>query len=86
MKTITKKFDLYEFYELDKRAQDRAITDYIRFEIEIMTEESPYWHCVEEMENLHTPWFLADCIYDHHSENIIETIRINNYLFFKEQR
>jgi hypothetical protein len=49
-----------------------------------MSEKSGFYHCVTEMEELRTPWFLGNCIYENHKEDIIETIKLNNYLFFKD--
>jgi len=46
MKTVTKTFNIYEFDELDENAQGIAITDLINFEIEVMNEDSRYYHCV----------------------------------------
>jgi len=82
MKTITKTFDLYEFHELSEEAKNRAINEHINFEIEIMGEDSPYYHCVLEMEEMRTPWFLGECIYEHHKEDIITSLE--TYLFFKD--
>jgi len=84
MKTITKTFDLYKFDELSKEAQDKAINDHINFEIETMDVNNPYYHCAEEMDRMQTPWFLGECIYEHHKDEIVETIRINKYLFFED--
>jgi len=82
MKTITKMFDLYEFHELSEEAKNKAVNKYIEFEIEMMDENSPYYHCALEMEKMRTPWFIGECIYEHHKENIITSLE--TYLFFKD--
>ena len=83
MKIITKTFDLYEFNELSKEAQDKAMNHHINFEIETMDEDSPYYHCAEEMDKMQTPWFLGEYLYECHKDDFIETIKANEYLFFE---
>lgn len=83
MKTVTKEFNLYEIDELSRDAREKAIMDYINFEVEVMDEESPYYGYVEEWERMQTPWFLHQVIYDKEKESIIDTIKANEYLFFE---
>jgi hypothetical protein len=73
----------YEFDELSPELQDKAINDHIQFELEVMGEDSPYWHCIEEMDKMKTPWFTSEKILEDHKETIIETIKLN-YLFDNE--
>jgi len=84
MKTITRKFQLYELDELPTEARNKAISDFIAFEIEIMDEDSPYYELAEDMEKIRTPWFLGEYIYEKELDSIIETIKCNDYLFFKD--
>ncbi len=70
-----------EFDDLNEEAQARVITDHIQFEIDIMTDDSPYYNCVIKMDQMQTPWFLAQAIWDDYKDEIIENIKINNYLF-----
>ena len=37
-----------------------------------------------EMDKMQTPWFIGSCIYEYHKEDIIETIKANEYLFFED--
>jgi hypothetical protein len=71
----------YEFDDLSVQAQEKVISDQIDFEIDIMTEDSPYYGCVVEMQKSQTPWFLRETIYHKHKVRIIYTIKMNNYLF-----
>ena len=84
MITVTKTFELYEFDELFKEAQDKAVNDHIEYIIETMDENSPYYHCAEEMERMQTPWFLGECIYDTHKEDIINGLQHGGWYFFKD--
>ena len=83
MKTITKIFTVYSFDELDEGVQNKVILNWINFEIEIMDEKSLFYDCVVKMEEMHTPWFLAECIYEEHKEDIIGIIDANDCLFLK---
>jgi hypothetical protein len=84
MRKITKTFELFEFNELNEYAKIRAISDHINFEVEVMTEDSPYYHCAIEMEEMQTPWFTHERVYECHKDDIINTIKTNNYLFFED--
>jgi hypothetical protein len=84
MKTITKTYKLYEFKELNITAQEIAIYNHIMFELETMDNDNYFYHCVVKMENLQTPWFTSTHIYNEHKDDIIETIELNEYLFFED--
>ncbi len=80
MRIHTIRTKVYDFSELSDKAKEQAISDQIQFEINTMNEQSTYWQCAVEMERMHTPWFLAECIYEN-KESIIETIEANEYEF-----
>lgn len=84
MRTVRQK--IYSFSELSKDAQFKAMCDQIHFEVEIMTEDSPYWQAAEKMERMQTPWFLAETIYHtpEYREMIINSIESNEYEFTKD--
>ena len=82
MRTISTT--VYTFDELSEEAQQKAISDHINFEIEVMDENSPYYELALKMEKMQTPWFLPEYIYEKAKDVIIETIRINNYEFTSE--
>ena len=73
----------YEFDELSPELQGKAINDMIEFELEVMDEDSPYYHCAKEMNDMKTPWFTGEKIYEEYKADIIETIKLN-YLFDNE--
>jgi len=75
----------YEFKDLSEDAQSKAIGEQIDFLIEIYDpdDESCVIHDqVKEMEKFHTPWFLAEAIYENHKDYIVELLEINEYLFY----
>lgn len=82
MKVVNREYKLYELDELKPEARDRAIAKQVQFEIEYITEDSPYYHCAVEMEELRTPWFLAEAILESHFEDIVTDIKNLQHLFF----
>jgi hypothetical protein len=46
-----------------------------------MDENSPFLHEALRMEKMQTPWFLGEVIRFDHEQELIETIKANNYLF-----
>jgi len=83
MKTVVKIFKLYEFDELDKDSQNRVIIDWINVATETMNENSLFYDCAIKMEEMKTPWFLAECLYVEHKEDIIGIINTHECLFLK---
>lgn len=71
----------YEYADLSKEVQDKVLNEQVEFEVEVMDDDSPYKYLADEMEKMQTPWFLGQEIYSKHKEDLIETIKINNYLF-----
>jgi len=96
MHRVTKNYLVYPFDELDEQGKSFAIGAHIEFEIELLNgncfehdeEAGPGWmvESIKEMEKMQTPWFLGEYIYEHYKEEIIATIKANNYLFFSDGR
>jgi hypothetical protein len=87
MKIITKKYEVYKFEELNKKAQDKAISDEIRFMVETISYEEANTNlkkAYDKAEEMMTPWFTESYIYDYCKDEIIETIKINEYAFLKD--
>lgn len=76
----------YELEELTPAIQEQVIAEHIEFEISIMGDDKdhPYMYLAEEMERMKTPWFLSSEIYRKHKADIIDSIKINEYLFDKK--
>ncbi len=79
MRTIRTK--VFKFEELSETAKQKAIIDHVNFEIEVMDENSPYYEVAMKME---TPWFLTEALYFDYRNSIIETIKANEYEFYKD--
>lgn len=82
---ISEKNDKYKFDELSNDAQLKAIFDEIIFwcECRDYDNECPgtFEKAVDKAEGMQTPWFLHEYIYEYCLEEVISTIKINNYLF-----
>ncbi len=82
MRTIRTK--IYKFSELSEQAKFKAISEQINFEIQMIDDEhNAFWEAAQEMENMQTPWFLAERIYHDPKLKaiIIADIEANEYEF-----
>ena len=76
---------IYTFDELNQTAKEKAIVDMVNFEISIgIDEDSVYYPAVVRMEEMQTPWFLAETLYFDYKEYLIETIKANNYYYLQD--
>jgi hypothetical protein len=85
-----KTYSVYKFNELSVKAKEKAINDYIEFELEVFDEHSPDYvkKAVAKAEQMQTPWFAGSYVFDYsdNGRQIIENIKINNYDFLKDGR
>jgi hypothetical protein len=84
MRTVRLK--VYQFNELSKEAQEFALGEQTKFEVMAMTEESPFYGAVLEMEKMQTPWFLEQTIFHEYREQLIDAIESNEYEFYQNGR
>lgn len=83
MKTIRTK--VYQFNELTKEAQDKALCWFI--EILMMgeiPEDSPYMPAITKNEKNQTPWFIPETLFHEHRADLIADIEANEYDFTKD--
>jgi hypothetical protein len=86
MKTATVNFNLYELHELDEQAREKAIEEHRRFMLEIMRPDDfisgdPEYDTPEELQKTY------EAEYDYilmNDDPVIESIEINEYLFFED--
>ena len=74
----------FDFEELTEGAKLRAINDRISSMVECVEYEEGtenFKRAIDKAESMRTPWFVGSYIYDYCKEEIIETIKINEYLF-----
>jgi len=82
MKIIETK--VFEYDELSKEAQEKALDWYIQGELIMMNEESPYYPAAEKAEKMRTPWFAPEYMYDMFKDNLENDIRANEYTFTED--
>jgi hypothetical protein len=79
-----KQIKTYSFNELSKEAQDKAISNHINFYLECI----PYKDmsvdmkiAIDNANSLLTPWVAGSYIYEYCKQEIIDSIKINEYDF-----
>lgn len=85
MKSYTVK--ALSFDELSKAAQDRAISDHIIFLLEVTSyeqAEGEFKRAIDEADRMQAPWFAAEYVRDYCRDEIIESIRTNEYEFYAD--
>ena len=84
MRTITTVTKVYSFEELSEEGKLKAISDHIDFWIEMGDMQFPsddLKRAYQEADQMQTPWFLGEMIFEYCKEEIIEEIKINEYEF-----
>ena len=80
----TKSYTVYKFDELTKDAQEKAICDFINFELKMTPYESlseAFKRAINAAEKMQTPWFAPSYAYEYAKGEVAETLRINEYNF-----
>ena len=77
----------YEFDELSEEAKNKVIEKFISYAIEdthvamCNDEDHPLIYLVHEMEEMQTPWFLGQVVWEKESDFVMGMIKDNGYLF-----
>ena len=85
METITKKINIYKYDELDEEAKQKAIYCYIDFlaysieDITKLSKNSNLYKAVKMAEDMHTPWFTYNYIYDYCEKQILREVKKHKY-------
>jgi hypothetical protein len=85
MKTITETFDVFKYDELCKTAQDAVVNQTIQDWIECPDIINPdaverYGRAVKKSEQMQTPWFLGEYIWEDLKQFILEEAKQSYYL------
>jgi hypothetical protein len=86
MREVTKTYKVYSLDELSEEAREKAISDEIQFYIEcVRYEDMPkiMQKAIDKAERMQTPWFTGSYIYDYCKDDIIETIKLNEFTFLE---
>ena len=80
MRTVRTK--VYQFSELSKEAQEKALIWFIDMLMQFeWPEDSPYTPAAVKMEQMRTPWFLPETLFHEYREYLIADIEANEYEF-----
>lgn len=83
MKIIIKKYQVYEYDELTKDAQNKVINDHIKWIIECIPYDKlslDMKRAVDKSESMQTPWFVGSYIYEYAMNEILEYVKTQSYL------
>jgi hypothetical protein len=80
MKTITKNFEVYSFDELKKDAQNKVINDTVGFIMETGFLTPDIKKAVKMADDMRTPWFTGEYIWDYAKEDVLEIVKDYEYL------
>jgi len=86
MRTVTTKTNVYKFDELSEKVQSIVINEHIEFILEDETEFlSPnVLRAIEDAEKMRTPWFTGEYILEYARDEVMESVRENEYLITGE--
>lgn len=77
---------VYKFDELDAKAQTRVISNHIDFLLEndtqFLKQGSPYHKALKKCEEMQTPWFLPQYLYEMCKTELIYEIRADDSDYF----
>lgn len=82
---IVKKIKIYDFKELDQNIQENIINDFINMIVEMtnfeeLNKNSNLYKAYKKCEELQTPWFLGQYIWDYDKKNVLKMCKSYNYL------
>lgn len=85
MRTITKKYNIYEFNELKEEIKEQVINNYIDLYIyEKTAEKEPHknsnlYKAIKKARDLQTPWFLGQFVFDYCEKDILKEVKKYEY-------
>lgn len=80
MRTVSRSINVYEYDDLTEEVRQKVINEYIQFLIET-TDFSELYHnsnmykAYRKSEEMQTPWFLGNYIWDYCHMQIEESVR-----------
>lgn len=85
MKTVTKEYEVYKYDELTEDSKNKAMNNYINELIEIMPFEelshnSNFYKAYKEVEQMRTPWFIGEYIYEYCKEELENDLKDYEFL------
>lgn len=83
MRQVTKTYNVYDFSELNEKAQEKAIDHAVGFFIEFYAYDdlSPAMQkAINKAERMKTPWFVGSYIWDYAKDEILAECNEYEYL------
>lgn len=86
MKKIVKEFNIYEFNELKEEIQNKIIEREINYLIDFtdfskISKNSNLYKAYKQCEELQTPWFIGNYIYDYCEKDILK--KAKKYMYYE---
>lgn len=84
MRKITKEYTIYKFDELDENTQNSVVSNYIQdwlysVDYEKLNKNSNLFKAIKKAEELQTPWFTIQYVYDYNKKVILRNVRKEEY-------
>lgn len=84
MRKITKEYTIYKFNELDEDIQNRVVSNYIEdwlcsIDYEKLNKNSNLYKAIKKAEDLQTPWFTINYVYDYCEKEILRNVKKEEY-------
>ena len=86
MKKIVKEFNIYKFNELKEESKDKVINNFIEELVEFtdfskISKNSNLYKAYKQCEDLQTPWFIGNYIYDYCKKDILK--KAKKYMYYE---
>lgn len=70
---------VYEYDELDVKAQETAINDQIQFMLEVEQDSDIVQNAINKAEENDTPWFAGQILFEDNEDAIMDIVRRSYY-------
>lgn len=85
MVTLTKQIEIYNFKELSTETQEKIINEFVQMIVENtnfeeLDKHTNLYKAYKKCEELKTPWFLGQYIWEYDKKNILKMCKNYNYL------
>ena len=84
MRTITREFNVYKYDELSEEIKNIVVSNYIDFwvgtiDFSKLNKNTNLYKAIRKADELRTPWFEAQFIWDYCKKDILKNVRKNEY-------
>lgn len=84
MRKITKEYTIYEYNELSKNSQEKAIYNYIvelvsDVDFATLKKNSNLYKAIKKAEDMRTPWFTNQYVWEYCQKSILKDLKKSEY-------